>query len=378
MIPKNLHTNDPEFLEDLLKRYPAVHNAVLNTDTNIFYFRAVDVSNYYTNFFHYSDILQNCDKVILENSHEAPYYSAWDSIAKRLIAEFNFQKKDILVIDGGEVQDNIRKQLNFLHETIIDPMILDIHLLKIPAKYIACDIEKNKTFVSLVRLPKLYRALFTQELLKRKLSNRHTIISCGVAQESDDSHIYKLLDDKYVKFFPITPFGKIPLDNMAQIHSDIRDYEECVKALVNVVVENSYENETVAIKGQLLHINNAWNRNFITEKTGKAFIQMQLPIFVATQGYVSYIRKLGFDVFDDIIDHSYDNVLSPYYRLQSIADEVERIHRLCLESGETDYRNLVHNFQERTQKNFLHMLLLKYQSNQKFPKILADFITVNK
>lgn len=45
---------------------------------------------------------------------------------------------------------------------------------------------------------------------------------------------------------------------------------------------------------------------FLTEKTFKVFAWHQIPIFVATPGHVKVVRELGFDLFDDIIDHSYD------------------------------------------------------------------------
>jgi len=46
----------------------------------------------------------------------------------------------------------------------------------------------------------------------------------------------------------------------------------------------------------------------ISEKTLDAFVALQLPIIIGYQGIISDIRNYGFDVFDDIIDHSYDDM----------------------------------------------------------------------
>ena len=47
---------------------------------------------------------------------------------------------------------------------------------------------------------------------------------------------------------------------------------------------------------------------FITEKTFKAFALRQIPIWMAVPGLVKEVKKLGFDLFDDICkNHYYDN-----------------------------------------------------------------------
>ena len=45
----------------------------------------------------------------------------------------------------------------------------------------------------------------------------------------------------------------------------------------------------------------------ITEKTLHTFLGCNIPIWIGSPGTVSAVRDLGFDVFDDIVDHSYDN-----------------------------------------------------------------------
>ena len=45
----------------------------------------------------------------------------------------------------------------------------------------------------------------------------------------------------------------------------------------------------------------------ISEKTFKAFAWHQIPIWHSVYGTVNEVRRMGFDMFDDIIDHSYDD-----------------------------------------------------------------------
>jgi hypothetical protein len=57
-----------------------------------------------------------------------------------------------------------------------------------------------------------------------------------------------------------------------------------------------------------------------TEKFSNSVYGATLPILVANQGSVAYARSLGFDMFDDIIDHSYDNEPNPFYRIKQAID----------------------------------------------------------
>ena len=49
-----------------------------------------------------------------------------------------------------------------------------------------------------------------------------------------------------------------------------------------------------------------------------------MPIFVSSPGYVEFIRSMGFDVFDDIVNHSYDEE----------TDKLKRLHKLINDNME--------------------------------------------
>ena len=73
------------------------------------------------------------------------------------------------------------------------------------------------------------------------------------------------------------------------------------QSLVSVINEtNDFDNEVIQV----------------TEKSFKHFAWHQIPIFNASKGHFEIIRDLGFDMFDDIIDHSYSN--APNIHLQKL------------------------------------------------------------
>lgn len=82
-------------------------------------------------------------------------------------------------------------------------------------------------------------------------------------------------------------------------------------AYINIVTESQYE---------------AKNLTHITEKTIQPFYFQQIPIFIATDGFVKTLKKYyNFDLFEDLIDHSYDNELDPQKRMLMIIDELKKL-----------------------------------------------------
>lgn len=62
---------------------------------------------------------------------------------------------------------------------------------------------------------------------------------------------------------------------------------------------------------------------FISEKTWKPVASGQLFLVFGNPGIISYLRNQGVDVFDDIIDHSYDSTLDWQLRLDQIHQQLE-------------------------------------------------------
>jgi hypothetical protein len=64
---------------------------------------------------------------------------------------------------------------------------------------------------------------------------------------------------------------------------------------------------------------------FITEKTAHSFYGCNFPIIMSGCGTVAHLRELGLDVFDDIVDHTYDTIANPFDRIVSAIDSNRRL-----------------------------------------------------
>ncbi len=73
------------------------------------------------------------------------------------------------------------------------------------------------------------------------------------------------------------------------------------------------------------------NTPMLSEKTFKSILAGQLFILLASPGAVKFLRDIGIDTFDDIIDHSYDNIVDIRSRIKQISDQVDRLDQLDLD-----------------------------------------------
>jgi len=189
------------------------------------------------------------------------------------------------------------------------------------------NIEYKKHFIALARRPSVPRVLFVKTLLDNGFGP-NLLASCGSKSSSRELRDWRVngrrpivvnnpkmnmvnvntndtFDDTILKverpiettnikweqlFFPYKwpMYIDGPIDELnAVVKPDIVFYTNAV----NVVCE-TMEKDTDPVN--------------ISEKTFKVFAWHQIPLFHASPGTVEVVRKLGFDLFDDIIDHSYD------------------------------------------------------------------------
>jgi hypothetical protein len=92
------------------------------------------------------------------------------------------------------------------------------------------------------------------------------------------------------------------------------------RCLFNIVAESSSQTDP-----------GVWRSQFISEKTFKAFGLRQIPIWFAVPGLVDNVRQLGFAMFDDLVDHNYDQIQDEHRRLEVVLDQIHHLDQLNIE-----------------------------------------------
>lgn len=165
-----------------------------------------------------------------------------------------------------------------------------------------------------LRLPPITRHFLFLNRLHRWQRQRlfENMFLSGLFRHSHCSYLESPTDTRYPALYPMIIDG-----DLSNIDIDRGfDIGELPGALFNIVSESSFEN-----LGGHDHI----EAPGISEKTFKTIINSQIPIFLSSYKTVYYYRMLGFDVFDDIVDHSYDLMQDPHSRIEAITQELKRI-----------------------------------------------------
>ena len=129
-------------------------------------------------------------------------------------------------------------------------------------------------------------------------------------------------------------------------------------ALFNVISETAYEPESDTI--QLVH----HHRPGMTEKSYKCFALFQIPIWLAPYRAVECYRQLGFDVFDDIVDHDYDLEFNPNKRISMVVDQIETICNLT----KSQLAQLKNELMPRFRKNLQILESYAHNFNSELPQ----------
>ena len=92
----------------------------------------------------------------------------------------------------------------------------------------------------------------------------------------------------------------------------------------------------------------------LSEKTFKPIVAGQLFVLIAGQGAVQFLRDIGIDTFDDVIDHSYDLILDTRTRINKALEQVDRLI-------EKDLENIYNDIKYRLEQNSIYIRSQKFR-----------------
>jgi hypothetical protein len=110
----------------------------------------------------------------------------------------------------------------------------------------------------------------------------------------------------------------------------------------------------------------------LTEKTLNMILGCNFPILLCGKDSVKHLEFLGFDVFRDLVDHSYDDIADPMERLISAIN----LNRKLLVDQEWSQQQWIAN-KERFIKNAKHAKqgmydVVKDRVLRKFKSVFTD------
>jgi hypothetical protein len=189
------------------------------------------------------------------------------------------------------------------------------------------NLESTLNFVSLNRNNRSHRAVLLSLLYGMGI-DKHGLLSCMFKDDIEDIFEYlkweftdqqdsvkKLIADGFTKLKQATMtinddkkiYHNYNNDNVTNFKTKLADYYR--ETFVEIVTETSFTEQCY----------------LITEKTLNSIYGMNFPILMCGKGSVELLRQIGFDMFDDIIDHSYDTIDNPIDRLYTAISNNSRL-----------------------------------------------------
>lgn len=259
------------------------------------------------------------------------YFNPWTQ-KKPVIVEylehlFNYyDQKNFVLLTSVE---NLESYINCPNVTII-PWGGDITNQQAEYQSLEPVINKNLdsdvTYLSLNRTSRVHRAVLVSLLYGLNIE-QYGLISAMFKGEIDD--VIKHANWQFTQEQAATKQCIIDgFDKFQKTVPSIVDDKEIYQTSANDNVFNFrkklalyYEYTFVDIITETSYTESAY---LITEKTLNSIYGCSFPILLCGQGSVEFLRTIGFDMFDDIIDHSYDSITNPVDRMyRAVTDNIE-------------------------------------------------------
>lgn len=242
--------------------------------------------------------------LIFESIYEAPcYYDSLKLVIDYVSKKYNIPLKDIIIVSGAQHQFNA---------PVKNCPVLAIMGFPSMFEKEVSPLYPTHHFISLARNSKTHRILVTKKIWERGLDKfGYCSLGCIDFDFTDKEEVEKLLGHLYSKY-PAILDGVVREGDMQNSADDPR----ISGAFVNVAMETSYE-KTVTPRN--------WTAPFWTEKTTKPFVWKQIPLILGPLNNLEILRDFKFDLFEDVIDTSYDKEADPIKRIDMYVEQLEKI-----------------------------------------------------
>jgi hypothetical protein len=121
-------------------------------------------------------------------------------------------------------------------------------------------------------------------------------------------------------------FNDVNNNHNSSNYNELNSFEQ---SYINIVSETHYSIKDI----------------HFTEKTFRPFYCFQIPIFLASYNHVKMLREeYNFYLFDDLIDHNYDNEIDDIKRLHMIVNEIKRLSTM---------KDIIQEYYLKNEKKFI-------------------------
>jgi hypothetical protein len=250
------------------------------------------------------------DSLYLYDFNPAIDHQIWGVKIISQIVNSNPDTKFILVSDVINLAaefDNI-KNLEVIQTEYITKESLQYPTL---APVINKNFNSNKSFIALNNRPAVHRILSVSYMLTHDLDH-FGVITLGpqfakIRPNLLDMVSWDFTEENKKLFEP--GFARIKSQTF---NTDYRTINFVQHKNFDTFLRPLYQDSFVEIVAETCYAEPSF---MLTEKILNPIYGCNFPIILSSVGIVSHLEQLGFDMFRDVIDHSYDQIKDPFDRL---------------------------------------------------------------
>ena len=281
----------------------------------------------------------------------------------KILNNSNLPKNQLYVINNNyKLNDyvNLHNSKIKIYSVMYLPIVVSLSLQRDEGtKFNVSD--KEKFFMCFNRGPKIQRYSLLVFMLKNNLLNDTNwsfipLSSVDYSYENYDE-IFESDDIKdYKNEIKILSELKLKISDHEKTELSFNNNNEItilnpkyINALSPPDMPLNYKNSYVNIVTETKFLDKE-NVIQISEKSFKPFFYYQFPIILATHHHIKSLKeKYDFDLFDDVLDHSYDNEPNQKKRFKMLCAEIKRLHDNKNDLIEF-YKNNRNRFEENKRK----------------------------
>lgn len=192
------------------------------------------------------------------------------------------------------------------------------------------NLDSEKTFISLNRHPRAHRLVLLSYLFGTKYNQHGFITYIGQDKFNLPDCILDVVSWQFSDYH--TPQRELILQGYKQFYNN--------RSLVETDYESIYPTHNDNVDNFIHRLGKLYKNSFveivtetsfaqpsfmITEKTLNSIYGCNFPILLSGVGAVNHLREIGFDLFDDVVDHSYDQIHNPFDRIIAAIEDNKQL-----------------------------------------------------
>lgn len=150
-------------------------------------------------------------------------------------------------------------------------------------------------------------------------------------------------------------------NQLIQLPSEVKFIDDDEFIGIDITINHPAYQETYINLVTETNINGSMS--MLSEKTFKPIVAGQLFVLIAAPKSIQFLRDIGIDTFDDIIDHSYDTIVDSRLRLETVITQIDYLMTV-------DLKQLYNQIKPRLQRNSEYFRSKEFR--QQFPLTFTE------